>query len=71
MIKPFKTATNWMFFLYNFRMPYTQAVILEILRIASPVPVTMRATADDTDLEGYPLQKVMTTTTIGCSQLKQ
>ena len=60
-------AKNLILFL-PIRMPYTQAVILEILRIASPVPMTMRATADKTDLEGYPLQKV--TSTSGSSELK-
>ena len=45
-------------FVYYFRMPYTQSVILEILRVASPVPMTMRASSGKTELDGYPLQKV-------------
>ena len=43
------------------RMPYTQAVLQEVLRIACPVPGTGRAAATDVEVEGLKIKKVSTT----------
>ena len=38
-------------------MPYTQAVLQEVLRIASPVPITGRSAATDADVGGLKVTK--------------
>ena len=40
------------------RMPYTQAVILEILRLATPIPVSVRSPLTDNHVNGEEMAKV-------------
>ena len=40
-------------------MPYTQAVLLEIMRYATPVPVTSRSPLEDNEINGDFIPKVI------------
>ena len=42
------------------RMPYTQATILEILRLATPIPVSVRSPLTDNHVNGEEMTKVNT-----------
>ena len=48
-------------------MPYTQAVLQEVLRIACPVPGTGRTAGKDAELEGLKVTKARTTVQLSCT----
>ena len=43
-------------------MPYTQAVLLETLRLGTPIPATSRAAKEDTVVNGQEIPKVKSKT---------
>jgi len=41
------------------RMPYTEATLLEVQRMANVVPITVRAPSQDTKIGQYEIKKVL------------